>query len=59
MIKDLKASEKILRGCICIVQPGISKSLPIADKIQEVLAATDKHVKRAGKINSFRIIGSA
>ena len=58
MIKDLKSSDKLMRGCICIVQPGISKGLPMPDKIQEVLAATDKHVKRAGKVTAFRILGS-
>lgn len=58
MIKALKSSDKLMRGCICIVQPGISKGLPMPDKIQEVLAATDKHVKRAGKVTAFRILGS-
>lgn len=58
MIKELKASGKVLRGSICIVQPGIKKSKVIPDKIQEVLAATDSYVKKAGKVNRLRIMGS-
>ncbi len=58
MIKELKVSRKVLRGSICIVQPGIKKSKPIPDKIQEVLAATDAYVKKAGKVNRLRILGS-
>lgn len=58
MIKELKVSGKVLRGSICIVQPGIKKSKAIPDKIQEVLAATDAYVKKAGKVNRFRIMGS-
>lgn len=58
MIKEIRDSGKVLRGIICIVQPGIKKSKKIPDKIQEVLAATDSHVKRAGKVNKLRIMGS-
>lgn len=58
MMKELKASGKVLRGCICIVQPGISKKNEIPDKIQEVLAATDSYIRKAGKVNRLRIIGS-
>lgn len=58
MIRELKSSGKVLRGSICIVQPGIKKSKVIPKKIQEVLAATDTYVRRAGKVNNFRIIGS-
>lgn len=58
VIKELKASGKVLRGSICIVQPGIKKSKAIPDKIQEVLAATDSYVKKAGKVNRLRIMGS-
>ena len=58
MIKELKVSGKVLRGSICIVQPGIKKSKAIPDKIQEVLAATDAYVKKAGKVNRLRIMGS-
>lgn len=58
MIKEIKSSGKVLRGCICIVQPGIKKSKAIPDRIQEVLAATDSYIKKAGKVNRLRIMGS-
>lgn len=58
MIKEIKTSGKVLRGCICIVQPGIKKSKAIPARIQEVLAATDSYVKKAGKVNRLRIMGS-
>lgn len=40
------------------MQPGIKKSKAIPDRIQEVLAATDSYVKKAGKVNRLRIMGS-
>ena len=58
MIKEIKSSSKVFRGCICIVQPGIKKSESIPDKIQEVLSATDSYIKKAGKVNRLRILGS-
>ena len=58
MIKEIKTSVKVLRGCVCIVQPGIKKSKAIPDRIQEVLAATDSYIKKAGKVNRLRIMGS-
>lgn len=59
MIKELRSSSKLLRGEVFIVQPAISKSEPMPEKIQEVLAATETYVKLAGKVNSLRILGSA
>lgn len=58
MMKELKVSGKVLRGSICIVQPGISKKYEIPDKIQEVLAAADSYIKKAGKVNRLRVLGS-
>lgn len=58
MIKELKTSGKVLRGNICVVQPEIKKSKVIPDKIQEIFAATDSYVRKAGKVNMFRILGS-
>ena len=58
IIKELKVSGKVLRGSICIVQPGIKKSKAMPKKIQEVLAATDSYVRKAGKVNKLRIMGS-
>lgn len=58
MLRDLKSSGKLLRGEIVVVQPSISKSVEMPDKFQEVLAATSSFIKRAGKVNAFRIMGS-
>ena len=58
MIKELRGSSKLLRGEVFIVQPSLSKSEPMPEKIQEVLAATETYVKRAGKVNSLKILGS-
>ena len=58
MILDFKISLKVFRGCIYMVQPGIKKSAPIADKIQELLVAADNYIKKAGKVSEFRIKGS-
>lgn len=58
MIKELRSTGKVLRGIICIVQPGISRSTEMPSKIQEVLAATSTYIKRAGKVNGLRILGS-
>ena len=57
MIKELKSSNKVLRVAICIVQPGLKRNEEIPAKIQEVLAATDLYVKKAGKVNRLRIMG--
>ena len=58
MLKEIRISGKVLRGSICIVQPGIKKNIDIPDRIQEVLAATDLYIKKAGKVNRLRIMGS-
>lgn len=58
LLKELRGSGKLLKGVIYIVQPGISKSAPIPDKIQEVLEATSTYIKRAGKVKGLRIMGS-
>lgn len=58
LINKLRSSEKLLRGTIVIVQPAISVGIKIPNKIQQVLAATTTYIKRAGKINSLKIMGS-
>ncbi|MBP3806193.1 MAG: DEAD/DEAH box helicase family protein [Oribacterium sp.] len=58
MIKELKDAGKAMHGSICIVQPGISNSVEVPLKIQEVLAATNSYIRKAGKVNRFRVIGS-
>ncbi len=58
LIRKLRSSEKLLRGTIVIVQPAISASIEISDKIQQILAATSTYIKRAGKVNALKIMGS-
>ena len=58
LIRNLRSSEKLLRGTIVIVQPAISVSIEIPNKIQQVLAATTTYIKRAGKVNALKIMGS-
>lgn len=47
--------SKMVRGQIA---EDFSELKAIPDRIQEVLAATDSYVKKAGKVNRLRIMGS-
>ncbi|MBR7080654.1 MAG: hypothetical protein IKI40_09070, partial [Treponema sp.] len=58
VLNEINKTDKVLRGSICVVQPGIKKNLEIPEKLQEILAAADTYIKRAGKVNRFRILGS-
>ena len=57
-IRALRGSTKQIVGYIVIVQPSLSKSVPMPDKIQEVLAATTSYISRAGKVKGLEILGS-
>lgn len=50
--------NKQLKGNIVIVQPSISKSVNMPDKIQEVLAAANYYILNSGKVKSLEIWGS-
>jgi superfamily II DNA or RNA helicase len=59
--EDFKATmrqNKQLIGRIVIVQPGISKSTPMPDKIQQILAASNFYINNSGKVKSLEIWGS-
>ena len=58
VLRLLRTPGKLLRGCICIVQPGISQSQDISPAVQEVLSATNKYVRNAGKVDCLKILGS-
>ncbi len=58
LLADLRSSNHLVRGEIVVVQPSVSKSVEMPGKFQEVLAATSAFIKRAGKVNQFRIMGS-
>ena len=45
-------------GYVVIVQPALSKSVPMPNKIQEVLAAASSYISRAGIVKGLEILGS-
>lgn len=57
-LRVLRDAGKQLTAFIVIVQPSLSKSVTMPDKIQEVLAAASTYIKRAGKVQGLEIIGS-
>lgn len=57
-MRYLRATTKQIVGYIVIVQPSLSRSVPMPNKIQEVLAAASSYISRAGKIKGLEILGS-
>ena len=57
-INTLRDSRKRLTAYIVIVQPSLSRSIPMPDKIQEVLASASTYILRAGRVKGLEIIGS-
>lgn len=61
---DLNSLKVLLRGnkkmevTIYIVQPAVSKSIEIPDKIGEILAAATHYIKRSGRAKELKIWGS-
>lgn len=61
---DLNSLKSLLRGnkkmevTIYIVQPAISQSKEIPDKIGEVLAAATHYIKRSGRAKELKVWGS-
>jgi hypothetical protein len=53
----LKQNKQLI-GKIVIVQPSISKSEPMPDKIQQVLAASNFYINNSGKVKALEIWGS-
>ena len=58
LIQLIRNTNMILRGTIIIVQPSISESVKLPDKLSEVLGATSNFITRAGKVNQFMVWGS-
>ena len=59
--EEFKASlkqNKQLTGKIVIVQPSISKSITIPNKLQEVLAAAKYYISNSGKVKTLEFWGS-
>ena len=57
-IRTLRDSSKQLTAFIVIVQPALSRSIKMPDKIQEVLAAVESYIKRTGKVQGLEVLGS-
>jgi len=55
--QTLKKSKQLI-GKVVIVQPSISKSTIMPDKIQEILASARYYINNSGKVKSLEIWGS-
>ncbi len=58
LLKALRREFKQLACYIVIVQPGLSKSVEMPAKIQEVLASAASYISRAGRVKGLEIMGS-
>ncbi|RRD21823.1 DEAD/DEAH box helicase [Fusobacterium canifelinum] len=57
-LKKILQSSKLLRVKVYVVQPAISKSVEIPDKVGIILSAATTFIKNTGKIQELLIIGS-
>ena len=58
LIKELRGTTKQFVGVIVIVQPGLSRTVSLPLKIQEVLASASTYISKAGKVKALEIWGS-
>mgnify|MGYP000948254459 CR=1 FL=1 len=57
-LKKILQSQKVLQVKVYVVQPAISKSLEIPDKVGIILSAATSFIKNTGKIQELLVIGS-
>ena len=57
-LQAIRDTSKQMVANIVIVQPALSRSVDMPDKIQEVLASASSYIKRAGKVRGLEIMGS-
>ena len=57
-LQAIRDTSKQMVANIVIVQPALSRSVDMPDKIQEVLASASSYIKRAGKVQGLEIMGS-
>lgn len=57
-LKEILQSSKLLQVKVYVVQPAISKSVEIPNKIGTILSAGASFIKNTGKIQELLIIGS-
>jgi len=58
IIQELRGTSLNIKGEIVIVQPALSKTEPMPDKMQSVLAAASSFIRFSGRIRKLRIMGS-
>lgn len=58
LLKDLRSATKQLVGYVVIVQPGLSRTTKMSDKVQEVLGSASSYISRAGRVRGLEIMGS-
>nr|WP_321295720.1 DEAD/DEAH box helicase family protein [uncultured Sphaerochaeta sp.] len=57
-LKGLLQSQRILEATIFIVQPAISKNLPMEEAIDQVLSAASFYIRNTARAKELRILGS-
>lgn len=57
-LKKILQGPKVLQVKVYVVQPAISKSLQIPDKIGTILSAATAFIKNTGKVQELLVIGS-
>ena len=57
-LKKILQRPKVLQVKVYVVQPAISKSLQIPDKIGTILSAATAFIKNTGKVQELLVIGS-
>ena len=56
--EKLRGSQKQFSCFVVIVQPALSRSKPMDNHIQEILASANSYISKAGKVKGMEIIGS-
>ena len=57
-LKDLLQSQKAMEVVIYIVQPAISKSLPMNEPVGRILSAAAFYIRQTGRAKELKILGS-
>ena len=57
-LRKILQRPKVLRVKIYVVQPAISKSIEIPDKVGTILSAATAFIKNTGKVQELLVIGS-
>ena len=58
-LEELLRRNKLLTARMVIVQPSVSKSIPMPSKYQEILAAANSYIMKSGRVKRLDIWGSS